>query len=63
MHADVCLSRSFWREHRNLTDAEKRNLVMRQLSLMTAWCKISTLELQGLHFTEAVQIGSSNELQ
>ena len=51
------------REHRNLTDAEKRNLVRRQLSLTTVWCKIGTLELEGLHFTEAVQIGSSNELQ
>ena len=48
--ADVRLSRSFWREHKNLTDADKRNLVMKQLSLMTAWCIISTLDLHGLHW-------------
>ena len=48
--ADVRLSHSFWREQRNHTDAEKRNLVMRQLSLMTAWFNISTLDLHGLHW-------------
>ena len=36
--SDVRLSRIFWYEHQILTDAEKRNLVMKQLSLMTAWC-------------------------
>ena len=36
--SDVRLSRIFWCEHQILTDVEKRNLVMKQLSLMTAWC-------------------------
>ena len=48
--SDVRFSHSFWREQRNHTDAEKRNLVMRQLSLRTVWCNISTLDLHGLHW-------------
>jgi len=39
------LSRSFWDEARNGTMSTNRNHVMRQLSLMTVWCKISTLAL------------------
>jgi len=48
--ADVRLSHSFWREQRNHTDVEKRNLVMTQLSLMTTWSNIITLDLHGLHW-------------
>ncbi len=36
--AVVRLSRSFWVDARN-------EFVLRQLTLMTAWCRISTLEL------------------
>ncbi len=45
--AVVRLSRSFWvwGDVRNRTAAEKLQSVMRQLPLMTAWCRISTLEL------------------
>ena len=43
--AVVRLSRSFWDDARNGTDAEKLQFVMRQLPLITAWCRISTLEL------------------
>jgi Ran GTPase-activating protein (RanGAP) involved in mRNA processing and transport len=43
--AVVRLSRSFWDDARNGTAAEKLYFVMRQLKLMTAWCRISTLEL------------------
>jgi Ran GTPase-activating protein (RanGAP) involved in mRNA processing and transport len=43
--AVVRLSRSFWDDARNGTDAEKLQSVMRQLPLMTAWCRISTLAL------------------
>jgi hypothetical protein len=43
--AVVCLSRSFWADTRNGTAAEKLQSMMRQLPLMTAWCRISTLEL------------------
>ena len=45
MPAFVRLSRSFWSEARNGTDAEKLKFVMKQLPLMTAQCRISTLEL------------------
>jgi hypothetical protein len=41
----VCLSRSSWDDTRNGTAAEKLLFVIRQLPLMTAWCRISTLEL------------------
>jgi Ran GTPase-activating protein (RanGAP) involved in mRNA processing and transport len=44
--AVVRLSRSFWDDARNGTAAEKLQLVMRQLTLMTGWCRITTLELQ-----------------
>jgi hypothetical protein len=43
--AVVRLSRSFWNDARNSTTAEKLQFVMRQLTLMTASCRISTLEL------------------
>jgi hypothetical protein len=45
MPAVVRLSRSFWGDSRNGTSAEKVQIVMRQLPLMTAWCRMSTLEL------------------
>jgi hypothetical protein len=44
--AVVRLSRSFWDDDRNGTGKATRQLVMRQLTLMTGWCRISTLELQ-----------------
>jgi hypothetical protein len=43
--AVVRLSRSFWNYARNGTAAEKLQLVMRQLTLMTGCCRISTLAL------------------
>ena len=43
--AVVRLSRSFWNDARNGTAAKKLESVMRQLPLMTALCRISTLEL------------------
>jgi hypothetical protein len=43
--AVVRLSRSFWDDARNGTAAEKRHCVIRQLPLMTARCRISTLAL------------------
>jgi tetratricopeptide (TPR) repeat protein len=44
--AVVRLSRSFWGDARNGTAAEKLHFVFRQLTLMSAWCRISTLELR-----------------
>jgi hypothetical protein len=46
--AVVRLSRSFWGDAgypRNGTAAEKLHSAMKQLTLMTAWCRITTLEL------------------
>ena len=43
--AVVRLSRSFWADARNGTAAEKLQLVMRQLAVETARCRITTLEL------------------
>jgi Ran GTPase-activating protein (RanGAP) involved in mRNA processing and transport len=43
--AVVRLRRSFWDDARNGTDAEKLTFVMRQLLVMTARCRITTLEL------------------
>jgi hypothetical protein len=43
--AVVRLSRSFWDDTRNGTAAEKLRIVMRQLAVATARCRISTLEL------------------
>jgi hypothetical protein len=43
--AIVRLSTSFWDDARNGTTATKLKFVMRQLTLMTAWCRITTLEL------------------
>ena len=43
--AVVRLSRSFWGDARNGTFAEKLQIVLRQLTLMTERCLISTLEL------------------
>jgi Ran GTPase-activating protein (RanGAP) involved in mRNA processing and transport len=47
--AVVRLSRSFWGDARNGTFAEKLQIVMRQLTLMTERCHISTLELPDCH--------------
>jgi hypothetical protein len=47
--AIVRLSRSFWGDARNGTFTEKLQIVMRQLSLMTERCRISTLELPDCH--------------
>jgi hypothetical protein len=43
--AVVRLSRSFWGDARNGTAGEKRQVVMRQLTALTAQCRISTLAL------------------
>ena len=45
MPAIVRLSRSFSDDARNGTAAEKLHIVMRQLAVATARCRISTLEL------------------
>jgi hypothetical protein len=45
LRAVVRLSTSFWDDARNGTAAEKMHFVLRQLALMAAWCRISTLEL------------------
>jgi hypothetical protein len=39
------LCRSFWDDAHNGTAADKLQFMMRQLPLMTAWCRITTLEL------------------
>jgi hypothetical protein len=52
MPAVVRFSRSFWGDSRNDTSAEKLQIVMRQLPLMTVWCHISTLELPRCDVTE-----------
>ena len=44
--AVVRLSRSFWDDARNGTEKEKRQFVLRQLTFMTARCRITTLELR-----------------
>jgi Ran GTPase-activating protein (RanGAP) involved in mRNA processing and transport len=49
--AVVRLSRSFWDDARNGTNAEKRQFMMRQLAAMTGWCRISTLELPRCEMT------------
>jgi hypothetical protein len=36
---------SLWADTRNGTSAEKLQFVLRRLTFMTAWCRISTLEL------------------
>jgi Ran GTPase-activating protein (RanGAP) involved in mRNA processing and transport len=43
--AVVRLSRSFWDDARNGTEEAKLEFVLRQLAAMTAWCRITTLEL------------------
>jgi hypothetical protein len=43
--AVVRLSRSFWNDARNGTGEAKLQFVLRQLAAMTAWCRITTLEL------------------
>jgi hypothetical protein len=43
--AVVRMSCSFWNDARNGKAAEKLQLVVRQLPLMTGWCRITTLEL------------------
>ena len=49
--AVVRLSRRFWDDARNGTEKETRQFVLRQLTFMTAWCRISTLELRGCAIT------------
>jgi Ran GTPase-activating protein (RanGAP) involved in mRNA processing and transport len=49
--AVVRLSRSFRYDARNGTAAEMLQFVMRQLTLMTGWCRITTLELRGCAIT------------
>jgi hypothetical protein len=44
--AVVRLSRSFWDDARNDTEQEKRSFVLRQLTGMSARCRITTLELR-----------------
>ena len=41
----VLLSRSFWTDVHNDMVAEKLKFVMRQLVVVTGWCRITTLEL------------------
>jgi Ran GTPase-activating protein (RanGAP) involved in mRNA processing and transport len=43
--AVVRLSRSYWDDTRNGTAAEKLQFVLRQLTVVTEWCRITTLEL------------------
>jgi hypothetical protein len=43
--AAICLSSSFWKDARNGTAAEKLQFVMRQLTTLSTWCLITTLEL------------------
>jgi hypothetical protein len=43
--AVVRLSRSFWDDARNGTEEAMLEFVLRQLAAMTAWCRITTLEL------------------
>jgi hypothetical protein len=43
--AAVCLSRSFWHDARNGGGATKSQFVLRQLTVATAQCRITTLEL------------------
>jgi hypothetical protein len=49
--AVVCLSRSFWDDAHTGTEKEKRQFVLRQLTAMTAWCRITTLELRSCGVT------------
>jgi Ran GTPase-activating protein (RanGAP) involved in mRNA processing and transport len=43
--AVIRLSSSFWKDTRNGTAAEKLQFVMRQLTTLSTWCLITTLEL------------------
>jgi hypothetical protein len=43
--AVIRLSISFWKDARNGTAAEKLQFVMRQLTTLSTWCLITTLEL------------------
>jgi hypothetical protein len=49
--AVVRLSRSFWDDARNGTEQSKRQFVLRQLTGMSARCRITTLELSYLSMT------------
>jgi hypothetical protein len=49
--AVVRLSRSFWDAARNGTYQDKRQFVLRQLTFMSARCRITTLELRGCAMT------------
>jgi hypothetical protein len=49
--AVVCLSRSFWDDARNGTEKDKRQFVLRQLTFMSARCRITTLKLGGCALT------------
>ena len=45
LSAVVHLRKSFWNDARNDTVKERLQFVMRQLTLMTVWCRIRTLKL------------------
>jgi len=49
--AVVRLSTSFWDDARNGTEKEKRQFVLRQLTGMSARCRITTLELRSCAMT------------
>jgi hypothetical protein len=40
--------RGFWDASLNVTAVQRTHLVMTQLTLMTVWCRISTLEFPGV---------------
>ena len=48
--AVVRLSGNFWTDVRNVTTSEKIQFVIRQVTLMTVWCLISTLALSYCFF-------------
>ncbi len=50
--AVVHLSRGFWDDTRYRTEFEKLPFVMRQFTLMTVWCRISTVELRDCNMRE-----------
>jgi Ran GTPase-activating protein (RanGAP) involved in mRNA processing and transport len=50
--AVVRLSRRFWSDVRNGTAAEKLQFVLRQLTPLTTWCRISTLDLHQCEMNE-----------
>ena len=46
------MSWGFWDDVRCRTETEKLPFVIRQLTLMTVWCRISTLELRDCNMRE-----------